>query len=279
MSGVLDGSSTPCVSRQARGRVHIASDSTIPNVFVRLFSSSKQRRDMILRSSPNTEVDSHKAPFARHQSRMSLARSRRALQQTLNPPQPTVTTCDVPGTGGGKENMPPGMSTSAKNKNKADRPPASKTTRQVPNAPRRRVSTQINATRKQSERVALGETRGNTAAVPKRVADTPASNVPVSLSKRALSAIVIQRAWRSFLKRRNHHTRATVHAIAREEWAHGVIARWWRSVKAGKPREQTETIEQMTQVEQVKQTKTKLRKSAGQQPARQSVGRRGIRRL
>jgi hypothetical protein len=124
-------------------------------------------------------------------------------------------------------------------------------------------------------RVALGRTQGNVVGVPKKIAHSPpVDNAWASTLKHALSAIVIQRAWRSFIERRNKY--ACIIATARVELAYEVITRWWRRVKACKLREQTEQVKLMERTEP-------RRKSAGQRSSvRQSQhnsGRRGIRRL
>lgn len=64
----------------------------------------------------------NKAPPAqtkRQQKPMLPASAPKApLQQNMRPPQPRASTRDIPGRGGGKENVPPGMSVYASNKDK-----------------------------------------------------------------------------------------------------------------------------------------------------------------
>ncbi|KAJ5788665.1 hypothetical protein N7457_003655 [Penicillium paradoxum] len=289
----LEGARTPCSTRQAatkRGTGFSSSHASTATVFVRLFSPSNQQTDVMSQISQPTEFTSPKAQSTRRQLRMPLTGSpRRApLQQTLNPPQPGVTTIDVPGRGGGKENIPPGRPTEAKGKNKSDDPPLvpGMTRRVVQNAtPRKPATSKTKETCKVPGRVALGETRGNIVRVPqKQVRDTPARDSRISRAKRTLSAVVIQRAWRSYAQRRNDHVRASAIAKVKTEWACEVITRWWRMVKVRKLRQEAEQMEQMEQpqqIEQVKHTKQKPRcQSAAQRtPVRKSCGRRGIRRL
>ncbi|KAJ5187735.1 hypothetical protein N7449_010729 [Penicillium cf. viridicatum] len=146
--------------------------------------------------------------------------------------------------------------------------------------PRTRISTKPKQARKEPlKRAALGETRGNVVRikVPKNIEHSPpAETAWASPLKHAYSAIVIQRAWRSFTERQNKH--ACVIATARTELAYEVIARWWHGIKARKLREQAEHVKLSERIKQMPR-----RKSAGQRSsARQNQpnsGRRGIRRL
>ncbi|CAG8893134.1 unnamed protein product [Penicillium egyptiacum] len=281
MSGLLDEAPTPRSSRkESSGRcdtIYIPSDGSItPTGFVRLYSSPKRTKDTVPNISGDTEINSLISQRARHQLQKPLAGSTRRspLQQNLKVIQARATTVDVPGTGGGKENVPPGLSVITNNKSQLE-----KMARPVlQNASfEKHITTKPEEAQIESlKRVALCETRGNVVRVPKRIDhSSPAENPLASALKRACSAIVIQRAWRSFTERRNKYACAI--ATARTELACDVITRWWRGVKACKLREQTEQVKLMERAEQ-----TPRRKSAGQRHSvrqGQSSGRRGIRRL
>ncbi|KAJ5823966.1 hypothetical protein N7447_006306 [Penicillium robsamsonii] len=286
---LLDEGPTPCSPRRESSRrcntIYIPSDDSLtPTIFMGLYDSPRrQTKDVIPRTSGNTEINDFKSQLARPQPQKPLARStwRAPLQQSLKVLQAGATTVDVPGAGGGKENIPPGISINANNKSKLERhAPISKIARPaVQNtAPRARITTKPKEVRKWPlTRAALGETQANAAKVPQKIEHSPpADNAWASALKRAFSAIVIQRAWRSFKERRNKH----VYDIAtiRVELAYEVITRWWRGVKACKLREQTEQVKLKERTEQ-----TPRRKSAGQRSSvrqsHQNSGRRGIRRL
>ena len=86
-------------------------DTTVPDVFMGLFSPLKQQSGTSKsQTSDNTEINTFESQIAKRQARKSLAASaRRApLQQSLRVPQVNPTAPDIPGTGGGKENLPPG---------------------------------------------------------------------------------------------------------------------------------------------------------------------------
>ncbi|KAJ5503581.1 hypothetical protein N7463_006455 [Penicillium fimorum] len=286
---VLDESPTPRSSRRESSRrcntIYIPSDDSLaPTIFMGLCSlPRRQTNDVLPHISGNTEVNGRKSQLARRQPQKRLAASpwRAPLQQSFKFLQAGVTTIDVPGTGGGKENIPPGISVNTKNKSKLENhAPISKIARPaVQNAtPRARLTTKPKEGRTGPlTRAALGETKGNVVRVPKKIEHSPpADNAWASTLKRAFSAIVIQRAWRSFKERRNKH--AYDIATVRVELAYEVITRWWRGVKACKLREQTEQVKPKERTEQ-----TPRRKSAGQRSSvrqsHQNSGRRGIRRL
>ncbi|KGO75403.1 hypothetical protein PITC_080890 [Penicillium italicum] len=228
-------------------------------------------------------MESFKSHRARRQpQKPSEGSTRKApLQQSLKVLQAGVTTVDVPGTGGGKENIPPGFSAIANKKIKSgNHPPVSKIAcPAVQNASlKTRITTKPEKVRKSPlKRVALSETRENVVRVPKDIGHLPpAENPSASVLKHAYSAIIIQRAWRSFAERRDRHACAI--ATARTELACEVIARWWRGVKACKLREQTEQVTPMEKTQRAPR-----RKSAGQRSSvrqnQPNSSRRGIRRL
>ncbi|KAJ6125417.1 hypothetical protein N7471_012734 [Penicillium samsonianum] len=291
MSGLLGEGLPPRSSRHESSKqcdaIYIPSDDPITStVFMGLYSLPKrQTRDSIPHISGKTETGSFKSRLARRQPQKPLAGStRRApLQQNLKVLQAGATTVDVHGKGGGKENIPPGFSVITNNKSKSEmHSPVSKMASPAVQNPTLRIRITTKPKEAQVEplkRVALGETLGNDVRVrvPKKIEHSPpAENPSASALKHGLSAIIIQRAWRSFTERRNKRVCAV--AVARTELAYEVITRWWRGVKACKLREQTERVKLMERTEQ-----TPRRKSAGQRPsARQShhsSGRRGIRRL
>lgn len=267
--------------------IYIPSDDSItPTVFKGLYSSSKREiKDTIPHILEDAEIYGSKSQHARRRPQTPLARStRRApLQQSLKVLQPGATTVDIPGTGSGKENIPPGFSviTDNKSKSKIHSPMSKMACPAVQNAtPRTHIRTKPKQTQKEPPKpVALGETRGNAVRVrvPKKIEHPPpAETAWVPPWKRTYSAVVIQRTWRSFTERRNKHACTTV--TSRTEFACEVIARWWRCVKARKLREQTNQVKLMERTEQ-----RPRRRSAGQRPpARQNQPnscRRGIRRL
>ncbi|CAI7614714.1 unnamed protein product [Penicillium viridicatum] len=233
----------------------------------------------------DAEINGSKTQHARCQPQTPLARSPRKapLQQSLKVLQAGATTVDVPGIGGGKENIPPGVSAIANKKSKSKiHPPVSKMAHPATQnaTPRTRITTKPKQARKEPlKRAALDETRDNVVRIRvfKNIEHSPpAETTWASPLKHAHSAIVIQRTWRSFTERHNKHACAIV--TARTELAYEVIARWWHGIKARKLREQAE---QVKLAESIKQTPR--RKSAGQRSSvRQSQpnsGRRGIRRL
>ena len=293
-SGFLHETRTPRSSRHEsstrRDTIYIPSDDSItPTVFKGLYSSSKREtNDTVPRISEDAEINGSKSQHARRQPQTPLARlarsTRRApLQQSLKVLQAGATTVDVPGTGGGKENIPPGFSAIAnkKGKSKIHSPVSKMAHPAVQNAtPRTRITTKPKQTPKEPlKRAALDETRGNVVRirVSKKIEQSPpAETTWASPLKHVYSAVIIQRAWRSFTERQNKHACAIV--TARTELAYEVIARWWHSVKARKLREQAE---QAKLAESIKQTPR--RKSAGQRSSvrqnQPNSGRRGIRRL
>ncbi|KAJ5976894.1 hypothetical protein N7501_000236 [Penicillium viridicatum] len=290
-SGFPHEARTPRLSRHEsstrRDTIYIPSDDSItPTVFKGLYSPSKREtHDTVSRISEDAEINGSKSQHARRQPQTPLARStRRApLQQSLKFLQAGATTFDVPGTGGGKENIPPGFSAIAneKSKSKIHSPVSKMAHPAMQNAtPRTRITTKPKQARKEPPKpVALDEARGNVVRI--RVSKNieqppPAETTWASPLKHVYSAVIIQRAWRSFTERQNKHACAIV--MARTELAYEVIARWWRSVKARKLREQAE---QVKLAESIKQTPR--RKSAGQRSSvrqnQPNSGRRGIRRL
>ncbi|KAJ5617995.1 hypothetical protein N7537_003109 [Penicillium hordei] len=290
-SGFLPEARTPRSSRHESSTrcdtIYIPSDDSItPTVFKGFYSLSKREtKDTVPHISEDAGINGLKSQHARRQPQTSLARStwRAPLQQSVKVLQAGATTVDVPGTGGGKENIPPGFSVIANKKSKSKiHSPVSKMARPaMQNAtPRTRVSTKPKKARKEPlKRAALGETRGNVVRVrvPKKIEHSPpAETVWVSPLERTYSAIVIQRTWRSFTERRNKH--ACTIATVRTKLAYEVIARWWRGVKARKLREQTNQVKLMERTEQMPR-----RKSAGQRSSvrqnQPNSGRRGIRRL
>ncbi|KGO43172.1 hypothetical protein PEXP_029190 [Penicillium expansum] len=288
-SGLQDERMTPRSSRHESSRrcdtIHIPSDDPIaPTVFMGLYNSPRwQTKDAIPHISGKTEIGSFKSQRTRRQPQKPLAGSNRRapLQQNLKVLQAGATIVDVPGTGGGKENIPPGFSVINNKKSKSgNHSPVSKMAR--PTMQNSTFRTHITAKPKEPrkdplKRVALGETRVNAVGVPKKIGHPPpAENPSASALKHAFSAIVIQRAWRSFTERRNKYACAI--ATARTESACEVITRWWRGVKACKLREQTEQVKLMAKTQH-----TPRRKSAGQRSSvrqnQPNSGRRGIRRL
>lgn len=290
-SGFLHESRTPRSSRHESATrcdtMYIPSDNAItPTVFKGFCSLSKRQiKDTIPHILEDAEINGLKSQHARRQPQTPLTRStRRApLQQSLKVLQAGATTVDVPGTGGGKENIPPGFSIVAnkKSKSKIHSPVSKMAHSAVQNAtPRTRITAKPKQSRKEPlKRAALDETRGNVfrIRVSKNIEHSPpAETTWASPLKHAYSAVVIQRAWWSFKERQNKHARAIV--TPRTEWAYEVIARWWHSVKSRKLREQAE---QVKLAESIKQTPR--RKSAGQKSSvyqnQPKSGRRGIRRL
>ncbi|KAJ5964141.1 uncharacterized protein N7479_004017 [Penicillium vulpinum] len=289
MSSLLGECSTPRSSRDESIRrfdtIYIPSDDYItPTGFMGLYTSPKRQiKDGIPYISGDNEINSFKSQFARRLLQKPLAGStRRApLQQSLKVLQAGATTVDIPGTGGGKENIPPGIFVNINNKSKSENHLlVSKIARPaVQNAIlRTRITARPKEERKGPlKRVALVETRGNVVRVPKNIEYSPPfNNDRASALKRTFSAIVIQRAWRSFIKQRDEHACAI--ATARAALAYEVITRWWRSVGACKLQEPTEQMKLQERPEQPPR-----RKSAGQRSVvRQShhnSSRRGIRRL
>ncbi|KAG0153324.1 hypothetical protein PDIDSM_5175 [Penicillium digitatum] len=265
--------------------MQISSDDPIaPTVFMGLHSSTRQQtKNPIPHISGKTEIGSFKSHCARRQPQKPLAGStRRApLQEDVKVLQAGAATVDVPGTGGGKENVPPGISVIANNNCKSENYSSESKMARL-GGRNVTLSTRIKSNPKVTrspplKRVTLGETRGNIVTVPKKKEHAPpAENPSVSALKHAHSAIAIQRAWRSFVERRNKHVCAM--AMVRTEFACEVIARWWRGVKACKLREQTEQVKVLGRTQQ-----TSRRKSAGQRSSvrqtQHNSGRRGIRRL
>jgi hypothetical protein len=299
--------SSICLSRQETSRRHDlvyfpSDDTSTSTLLVNFINFSRQQTSCIMsQASGSTASNDPKAESTRRQPRKKLSGSTRRVpfQQLLNPSQPNATPVDIPGSGPGKENIPPGWFVDSKNEDKHD------TSRLMPQTLRRAPQNATSTTRataktekvqkKAVSRVALGETHGNVVRVPKQlVTETPSPDPDVVALRRALRAVIIQRAWRSFIKRRDFNARAIAAANARKEWACEAIGRWWRRVKVGKVPERTTQIEQTEQtglldqtnqkkpVEQTKQTQRKPlgKKSAGQRPSiRQSDGRRRTRRL
>ncbi|KAJ5142655.1 uncharacterized protein N7515_001442 [Penicillium bovifimosum] len=244
------------------------------------------------------------AESARRQPRMMLSGStpRVPLRELPRPSQPNAAQVDVPGRGGGKENMPPGRRrfVHSGNDDKHDNPPRG------PQRPRRALRTVASTRRPTTKtekgqkrplgRVALGEVHGNIIRLPKRQAtETLDPDPDVVALRRALRAVIIQRAWRSYVRRRESNAPAIAAPSpkASKEWACEVIARWWRQVKTSKVPAQNKQIQQIDQTgqinqttypeyaEQMKQVEQKPRqKPAGQRPSiRQVDGLRRIRRL
>ncbi|KAJ5543497.1 hypothetical protein N7535_005921 [Penicillium sp. DV-2018c] len=212
------------------------------------------------------------------------------LQQLTLPSQPNVAQVDVPGSGPGKENIPPGWIVEP---GKDDDHAMPRPGPQHPRHASQRATSAGRATVKPDKaqkrplaRAALGETHGNIIRLPKRPATETTGPHPDAVAlRRALRAVIIQRAWRAYVKRRDSD----------KQWACDVIARWWLRVKATKLPVQNKDIDQIEQTEQfnqsthpnnakggqAKQTQQKPRqKSAGQRRAtRQVDGLRRIRRL
>ncbi|KAJ5374202.1 hypothetical protein N7517_006208 [Penicillium concentricum] len=288
-TGLLDEGPTPRSSRRESSRrcntIYIPSDDSItPTVFMGLYSSPKRQiKDASPHISGNNEANSFKSQLARRQPQKPLARStwRAPLQQSLKVLQAGATTVDVPGTGGGKENIPPGISANTNNKSKMENhAPMSKIARPVVQntTPRTRIITKPKEVRKEPlMRVAPGKAQGNVVRVPKKIEfSSSLDNAWASALMRAFSAIVIQRAWRSSKERRNKH--ACDIATVRVEAAYEVITRWWRGVKACKLQEQTEQVKLKERTEQTLRRKPAGPRSSVRQ-SHQNSGRRGIRRL
>ncbi|KAJ5170190.1 uncharacterized protein N7500_002973 [Penicillium coprophilum] len=285
---LFDETLTPRSSRYESSRrcntVYSPSDNSITHtVFVGLYNSPKrQTKDGNTHISRTTEINTFKSQLARRQPQKPLARStwRGPLQQSVKVPQAGATSIDVLGTGGGKENIPPGISvnTNSKSKNKLEN--------HVPMPERARLGVQnttceTRITMKPKEarkdlptRVALGKTQGNVIRVPRKIEHSPpVDSAWASALKRAFSAIVIQRTWRSFKERRNKQTCAIATARACE-----VIARWWRGVKACKLQEQIQQVKLKQCTEETPRQKFPGQRSSVRRSHRNS-GRRGIRRL
>ncbi|CAG8144541.1 unnamed protein product, partial [Penicillium nalgiovense] len=287
-SGLLDEGPTPRSSRQKSSRrcdtVYIPSDASTPISPMRLYSSSKRQiKDTVPRISGDAEINSFRSQRARHQVQKPLGGSthKAPLQQNFKVVQERATTVDVPGIGGGKENVPPGFSVIANKKSRSeDHSPVSKMARPVVQNASLRACMTTKSKEAQIEpmkRVALGETRGNVVRVPKKIGSSPPAGNPLaSASRRAFSAIVIQRAWRSFKERRSKH--ACDIATPRVEMACEVITRWWRDVKACKLREQKQKVKLAESTEQLTRHKLASQRHSVCQ-GHQSSGRRGIRRL
>ncbi|OQE38982.1 hypothetical protein PENCOP_c007G07501 [Penicillium coprophilum] len=285
---LLDESFTPRSSRyessRRRNTVYIPSDESItPTVFACLYSSPKrQTKDGNTHISRTTEIHTFESQLARRQPQKPLARPtwRAPLQQSLKVPQAGATSVNVPGTGGGKENIPPGISINTNSKSK------SKLENHVSMSERARLGVQnttcgTRLTMKPKEartdpptRVALGKTQGNVIRVPRKIEHPPpVDSAWTSALKRAFSAIVIQRAWRSFKERRDKQTCAIATARAYE-----VIVRWWRGVKACKLQEQVQQVKLKQRTQETPRQKLPGQRSSVRQSHRNS-GRRGIRRL
>jgi hypothetical protein len=120
----------PLTKKTLRNAVYVPpDDTTVPSVLMGLLSPPKQDFGV---SKPqnlnNTEVNSLKSQTAKRQARKSSAASvRRApLQQSLRVAQVDPTAPDIPGTGGGKENTPPGKFIFPKEKHVTSGDPSSK---------------------------------------------------------------------------------------------------------------------------------------------------------
>jgi hypothetical protein len=291
MSGLLDEGPTPRSSREETSRrcdlIYIPSDDSTPISFMRLHSSPKRQiKDTVPHISGDAEINSFRSQRARRQVQKPLAGSTRKapLQQNFKIVQAKATTVDVPGTGGGKENVPPGFSVIAIKKSKSeDHSPVSKMARPVVQKASLRACMTTKSKEAQIEplkRAALVGTRGRQSPqkeVPKKVELSPPAGSPLaSALKRAFSAIVIQRAWRSFTERRNKL--ACGIAMARVELACEAITRWWRGVKACKLREQKQKAKLAESTEQTTPRKPASQRRSVRQGHRSS-GRRGIRRL
>ncbi|KAJ5791809.1 uncharacterized protein N7518_008820 [Penicillium psychrosexuale] len=288
-SGFPNEGRTHSLSRHESSRqwdtIYIPSDDSVtPTVFMDLYSSPKrQTKDTIPHISGDAEIKIFKSQHTRRQPQKPLTGStRRApLQQNLKVFQAGATTLDKPGTGGGKENIPPGFSVITNKKSKSENhSPVSKMARPaVQNATlRTRITTKPNEAQiEPMKRVTMSETRGNAVRVPKKIEHSPPTETPRPLPlKHVFSAIVIQRKWRSFTERRNK--RACAIATVRMELAYEVITRWWRGVKACRLREQTEQVKLMERTEQTPRRKRASQRSSVRQSQHNS-GRRGIRRL
>ncbi|KAJ5274970.1 hypothetical protein N7497_005581 [Penicillium chrysogenum] len=285
MSGLPDEGPTPRSSRQVSSTrcdtIYIPSDDFTPISFRRLFSPPKRQiKDTVPHISGDAEISSFKSQRARHQVQKPLAGSTRKapLQQNFKLFQARATTVNVPGTGGGKENVPPGFPVITNKRSKSeDHSPVSKMAHPVVQDASLRACMATKSKEAQIEplkRVALGETRGNV--VRRMEPSPPAGNPLASALKQAFSAIVIQRAWRSFIERRNKN--ACDIATAKVELACEVITRWWHGVKACKLREQKQKAKLAENTEQTSRRKPASQRRSVRQ-GHQSSGRRGIRRL
>lgn len=90
-----------------RGTIYIPEDTTVPSVFMGIFSPVKSSGA----PKPEAELEGFEAHIARkRQQRKSLAVSPRRgpLQPAVKPAQEAATQVDIPGRNGGKENIPPG---------------------------------------------------------------------------------------------------------------------------------------------------------------------------
>ncbi|KAJ5308736.1 hypothetical protein N7508_004115 [Penicillium antarcticum] len=95
-----------------RNTVYIPPDDrAVPSVFMSIFSPPKQRSGTSMsQASDKTEINRFEPQITKRQARKTLAASgqRAPLQQSLKIAQVDPTAPDIPGTGGGKENLPPG---------------------------------------------------------------------------------------------------------------------------------------------------------------------------
>ncbi|KAJ5130135.1 uncharacterized protein N7515_006174 [Penicillium bovifimosum] len=292
MPGLHDEGPTPRSSRQELSRrcdvIYVPSDDSTPISFMHLYSSPKRQiRDTVGHIPGDSEINTFRSQRARRQVQKPLAGStpRAPLQQNFKVAQPMAITVDVPGTGDGKENVPPGFSViTSNNKSKSEcHSTASRMARPVLQTTSLRACMTTKSKEAQPEslkRVALDVTRGRQSpqkeVTEKFEHSPPAGNPLASALNRACSAVVIQRAWRSFTERRNKHVCGI--ATARVKFACEVITRWWRGVKACKLRGQKQMAELAGSTEQMTRRKPASQRRSARQ-GNQGSGRRGIRRL
>ncbi|KAJ5550658.1 hypothetical protein N7535_001396 [Penicillium sp. DV-2018c] len=292
MPGLLeDRTRTPRSSGQESSRgcniLYIPPDDSIPISFMHFYDLSKgQTKVAVAHISVDSELKSSRSERAKRQMQNSSAGStRRApLQQNSKVVQARATTVDVPGTGGGKENVPPGSSIITNNKTKSEyHLTVSSMARPVL---RNTTLRECIATKTKEGRTAPLERGGSSEsrdgqhpqkAVFEKVEPSSPAVIPSTPAlKRAFAAIVIQRAWRSLTERRNMHECGIT--TARVRFACTVITRWWRGVKACKLRGQKQQAELAVSTEQITRRKpASQRRSVCQ--GHQSSARRGIRRL
>lgn len=281
-------------------------DDTLPTCVTNSSRSTRSTREKSLPETPVYKMAKSPQPRSFHQRPPVLASNRKTpLQHSLKPPQPAASVRDIPGNGGGKENVPPGMSVRANSKSKSTGSPRHQMCRRADSnlVPTKSSRNRPGNIQKESHIRGLMTQAGST---PSRVpkpghAVTLNIQAPVTSPRahqsfpkkqiasivvevvraywmllgdvdqkrdcstserdRDQSAVIIQRAWRSCIKRKQEHERAT--ATAKMERAANVIARWWRGVKPSKKPEKT--------------PRRKIRTHNA--TTRQSRGRLGLRRL
>ena len=178
MAGFLDEALAFCPSRSALRRHKTVcifpDDSSDPASSMNSPRSVKTIiRNTIPKSPAATRTKTPKAQGVGQRAPKILAVSTRRvpLQQSLKPPQAGASTVDIPGRGGGKENIPPGMSAHPNMKSKPiGLPPVYETTGRTERNTAPTKNTQLKPREmreKPQTRTAISEARGNRFSVPK----------------------------------------------------------------------------------------------------------------